>query len=341
MAINYTKYILSTGKHYIANSGKDEKNGTKGGKAGDQTGHEAELRSWYSRPWSVVLRWTDQAVAQKIAELSIAMCLNNNVGYDQTQRGTYWAQLKKHGYDPSKVGPCEEDCTAGVSANVKAAGHIFGIPALENLPICTSRNMLAEFKKAGFRALTASKYLTSGKYLLPGDILLYVNHHAACNITCGAAVRKDWHPEEAPKRDYKLGDRDLRNGDTGPDVKEMQEGLKKLGWDFPKYGCDGDFGSETETNVKGFQRVASLPVTGVFDRATYDALMAALHRNVEITGASVNVRSGPGVKYAILGIVHQGDLLPYGGQRSADGWYLVAYNGMNAWVSGKYGRLVE
>lgn len=66
-----------------------------------------------------------------------------------------------------------------------------------------------------------------------------------------------------------------------------------------------------------------------------------LAQAVEITGTSVNVRSGPGVKYAILGIVHQGDILPYGGQRSADGWYLVAYNGMNAWVSGKYGRLVE
>lgn len=136
-----------------------------------------------------------------------------------------------------------------------------------------------------------------------------------------------------------LGDRDLKMGDAGPDVMELQEDLSRLGWSFPRFGCDGEFGAETDANVKGFQRAASLPVTGIFDRASYDALMGVLNRFVEVTGKSVNVRSGPGLNYAVLGIVHQGDLLPYGGQRSADGWYLIDYNGMNAWISGKYGRL--
>lgn len=339
MATNYDKYKKSTGTHYIANSGKDEHGGTKGGKAGDQSHHEAELRKWYSRPWSCVLRWPDQAVANVIADLSIDMCLNDNVGYDQSQRTSYWNQLKAHGYDPSKVGPSEQDCTAGVSSNVKAAGVLCGIPALADLPICSSRNMKSQFTKAGFKCLTASKYLTSGKYLLPGDILLYVNHHAACNITIGSAVRDDWHPGPAPVPGYALGERDLKDGDTGADVLELQKDLMALGWAFPKYGCDGDFGAETEANVKGFQRAASLPVTGVFDRASYDALMGALNRFVEVAGKSVNVRSGPGLNYAVLGIVHQGDLLPYGGERSADGWYLIDYKGMNAWISGKYGRL--
>lgn len=196
MAIDFNKYIYSTGTHYIANSGKDENGAYHGGKAGDQSGHEAELKKWYNRPWTVVLRYSNQAVALKIAELSIAMCLNNKVGYDQDQRGTYWQQLKAAGYDPSKITTaCEEDCTAGVSANVKGAGALMGIKALENLPLCTSRNMRQEFVKAGFVALTASKYLTSPDYLLPGDILLYESHHAACNITIGSQVREDWYPE--------------------------------------------------------------------------------------------------------------------------------------------------
>jgi len=196
MAIDFNKYIYSTGTHYIANSGKDENGAYHGGKAGDQSGHEAELKKWYNRPWTVVLRYPNQAVALKIAELSIAMCLNDNVGYDQDQRGTYWQQLKAAGYDPSKITTaCEEDCTAGVSANVKGAGALMGIKALENLPLCTSRNMRQEFVKAGFVALTASKYLTSPDYLLPGDILLYESHHAACNITIGSKVREDWYPE--------------------------------------------------------------------------------------------------------------------------------------------------
>ena len=199
MAANYSKYINSTGTHYISNSGKDEKNGYTGGKAGDQTGHEWELKAWYNRPWSVVLRFLDQRVAETIAKLGIDAALNNLIGYDQNQRNTYWTQLKAAGYDPSRITvACEEDCTAGVSANVKAAGYIHGIKALQNVSICSSRNMRSVFTAAGFKALTDSKYLTSTKYLLPGDILLYEGHHAATNITIGSAVRSSWNPGSSP-----------------------------------------------------------------------------------------------------------------------------------------------
>lgn len=40
MAINYDKYLMSTGTHYISNSGYDENNKYHGGKAGDQSNHE-------------------------------------------------------------------------------------------------------------------------------------------------------------------------------------------------------------------------------------------------------------------------------------------------------------
>ena len=211
------KYIESTGTHYIANSGSDENKGYTGGKAGDQTGHEAELKKWYNRPWTVVLRFMDQFVSLTIAQEGIAMCLNDKVGYDQGQRNTYWNALKAAGYDPRKITTaCEEDCTAGVSANVKAAGHICGIKALEDLPICSSRNMRAQFVKAGFVALTDSKYLTGPDYLLPGDILLYESHHAATNITIGKRVRDQWHPEDAPDDPDDYDDDDI-DDDTGDD----------------------------------------------------------------------------------------------------------------------------
>lgn len=196
MAIDYDKYLLSVGTHYISNSGSDENGGTRGGQAGDQSGKEWQLKKWYNRPWTVVLRYPDQAVALTIARLGIAAALNDRIGYDQGQRTSYWTQLKAAGYDPSRIGTaCEEDCTAGVSANVRAAGFIHGIAALQGVPICSSRNMRAQFVKAGFRALTESKYLTGGSFLLPGDILLYENHHAATNITLGAKVRDSWDPE--------------------------------------------------------------------------------------------------------------------------------------------------
>ena len=193
--INFEKYLNSTSTHYISNSGSDENKSYTGGKAGDQTGKEWQLKPWYSRPWSVVLRFPDQAVALTIAKLGIAAALNDLIGYDQAQRTTYWKQLQAAGYDPSKITvACEEDCTAGVSANVKAAGFIHGIKALQDVSICSSRNMKSVLTKAGFKALTDSKYLTGTKYLLPGDILLYENHHAATNVTCGSAVRGSWKP---------------------------------------------------------------------------------------------------------------------------------------------------
>ena len=186
---DYSKYINSTGTHYISNSGSDERGKYNSGSAGDQTGKEWQLRSWYSRPWTHVFRYEkDPRVGQTLCDLGCAAALNNNIGYDQYQRTTYWTQLQKVGYDPAKITvKCEEDCSAGTAANVKAAGYLLGIKALQDVSSSmTSRNTIAQLKKAGFTVLTESKYRTSGKYLLPGDILLYENHHVAMNITKGS-----------------------------------------------------------------------------------------------------------------------------------------------------------
>lgn len=185
---NYNKYINSTGTHYISNSGSDERGKYHSGSAGDQTGKEWQLRSWYNRPWTHVFRYEkDPRVGQTLCNLGCAAALNDNIGYDQYQRATYWTQLQKVGYDPAKITvKCEEDCSAGVAANVKATGYLLGIKALQDVSSSmTSRSTVAQLKKAGFTVLTESKYLTSGKYLRPGDILLYENHHVAMNVTKG------------------------------------------------------------------------------------------------------------------------------------------------------------
>ena len=337
---SYDKYILSKSPHYISNSGKDENNTYHGGKAGDQSGHEWELKKWYSRPWTVVLRWPDINVGLLIARLSCAAALNNKIGYDQWQRDTYWKELQKVGYDPSKiVTACEEDCTAGVSANVKAAGALLGIKALEKLPLCSSRNMRQEFTKAGFQALTASKYLTGPDYLLPGDVLLCEDHHAAANVSYGVKVwPKDGAIPDAPEIEPRP--EGLSRGDHGSAVERMQYSLLMWYPDcLPIYGADGDFGAETEAAVKAFQEDNGLPVTGVYDEATRKALAevtAGGKKYVIVTGDSVNVRTAPNTTGKILGVVHEGYRLPHQGQDSDAGWHLVEYDGQNAWISGKY-----
>jgi hypothetical protein len=156
------------------------------------------MRSWYDRPWSCVLRYPDQKVALKIAQLAIDAALNDKVGYDQSQNRTYLSQLKAVGWEPSKITvACEADCSAGVCANVTAAGYLLGIKSLQTHTGTYTGNMRSALMKAGFQLLTDSKYLTGGNYLLPGDILLNDGHHTATNVTLGAKVKSSWNPGTA------------------------------------------------------------------------------------------------------------------------------------------------
>ena len=202
ISATHAKYINSASTHYISNSGSDENGAYSGGQAGDQTGKEWCMRSWYSRPWTCVLRYPDQKVGLKLAQLAIDAALNDKIGYDQSQNRTYLAQLKSVGWEPSKITvACEADCSAGVCANVTAAGYLLGIKALQTHTGTYTGNMRSALTKAGFQLLTDSKYLTSGDYLLPGDILLNDNHHTATNVTVGSKVKGSWKPGSAEPPD--------------------------------------------------------------------------------------------------------------------------------------------
>ena len=144
----------------------------------------------------------------------------------------------------------------------------------------------------------------------------------------------------------------LKKGDYGSAVTAMQQAL--LAWNpkcLPKYGADGDFGSETEKAVKAFQKSAGLPETGICDEATRKALTAEpggcdddacpiFTKVVRVTGGRVNVRTAPNTDGKILGVVNQGDELTYLGKDS-DGWHLVDYKNQDAWISGRYSVVSE
>ncbi|MDD2647337.1 MAG: SpoIID/LytB domain-containing protein [Eubacteriales bacterium] len=78
----------------------------------------------------------------------------------------------------------------------------------------------------------------------------------------------------------KLGDRTLRHGDKGDDVKELQAALAALGYDLGSFGAnkdgiDGSFGPATETAVGRFQEDNALAVDGIAGRQTFAALAQA------------------------------------------------------------------
>jgi peptidoglycan hydrolase-like protein with peptidoglycan-binding domain len=65
------------------------------------------------------------------------------------------------------------------------------------------------------------------------------------------------------KKRYKLGDRTLKQGDAGSDVKSLQKLLTKAGL---KTSADGSFGSGTQENVKAFETSQRRPVDGMVSR---------------------------------------------------------------------------
>ena len=155
--------------------------------------------------------------------------------------------------------------------------------------------------------------------------------------------------EAAPPAAH-LGDRILKNGMSGEDVKELQTDLIRLGYDLGRYGADGDFGDATEEAVKQFQRDRKLEVDGEAGPDTCAALEAALAKlekpvshpeRVKITGGKCYVRSSPEKGGKILGVAHDGAVFDYAGETTQTGWHSIAYNGATGWVSGKYSRLVK
>ena len=146
----------------------------------------------------------------------------------------------------------------------------------------------------------------------------------------------------------KLGDRILKNGMSGADVKELQSDLIRLGYNLGKWGADGDFGDCTELAVKRFQTQEDLVPDGEFGPLSLAALKKALEQldaitdgdYVQIYGGNCYVRTEPSTSGEIRGIAHEGDKLPFTGETSA-GWLKVVYKDRAGWVSGKYGKLVK
>lgn len=317
----------------------DEHGKATGGAAGDQTGKECSTQNWYlhAKGWRV-FRAIDPVVRAKIAACMKAACANSHIGYDQNQRNTLYAEAEKYGFDVSKVMKnVETDCSALVRVCCAYAG-IMGITS----SFRTVNEPAALLKTGAFVELTGSKYQNQSAYLMAGDILCTkTSGHTVVVLTDGSKAEKD-----AIKTYSTPGERELRNGCSGADVKTVQEYLIQLGYNLGSWGADGDFGDATQLAVEAYQRTnGHLEVDGVVGEKTLAAIIAdieALHkpvgRFVEIVGGNCFVRSAPNTTGSKLGVAMRGYTIPYQNEER-DGWYLVEYNGENGWVSSKYARV--
>ena len=247
----------------------DERGKAYGGRAGDQTGHELSTQKWYlhRKGWRV-FRAINREQALRIAADMEAACGNNHIGYDQWQRNTLYKAAEPVGFDCSKVRTdCETDCSALVRVCCAYAG-IMGLPSdfrTGNMP----KNLLAT---GVFVELKGAKYTDQNAYLGRGDILVTrTNGHTVVVLDDGARYEGAAETGEA-----ELGERLLKHGSAGENVKQLQQYLIQLGYDLGKWGADGEFGDATELAVKDFQKKNGLEADGQYGKKTHAALIAAV-----------------------------------------------------------------
>ena len=166
----------------IAHASIDENGRASGGQVGDQTTKECCVRTWYNKPWNLLLRPKNSILADKSATFAEKVCANDNVGYDQSNRNSLYAEAKKVNFDATKLPLCECDCSSLVHTSAIAGGA--NIPYGSNG--ATTRTLRTVLGNSGYYdIITNSEYLNSDKLLKRGDILVKEGSHTVIVLDNG------------------------------------------------------------------------------------------------------------------------------------------------------------
>lgn len=188
----------------IAQASHDENNKYVGGAAGDQTGREVLIRSWYVRPWNYRIRLKDAAMRERAAYAAERAAANDLIGYNQNDRNSLGSEAAKVGWDPGLV---TTKCNCDCSSLMVVALIYAGIPkeALYNgSNAATTRDLRKKLEPYADISSDPAN-LESEEGSLRGDIWLYEGHHVAIEL--------DDHVKEETPADISI---------PGIDVSEYQ-----------------------------------------------------------------------------------------------------------------------
>lgn len=255
----------------IGHASVDERGKASGGAAGDQTGKEVCVRSWYSGGWHTVLRPKSGAIAEKSARACEDACANPNIGYDQSGRNSLYTAAKEVGFDLSKIKmPCACDCSSLMHVCIMAGGARMAYGANGT----TTSIMVRELLNTGdYEKLTDGKYLTSDKCLRRGDILVKKGHTAMVLENGADAAAWQEHKPDIVTVYYSVRLPLLQKGSVGEPVRALQILLIGYGYSCGTYGADGEFGIATEKALLEYQAAAGLPMMGKTNLDTWCALL--------------------------------------------------------------------
>lgn len=276
--------------YYIVHSSIDENRKARGGKAGDQTGCEVCTRSWYSKPWGMVLRCKNQAIAQKARDIAIKLANSNLVGYDQNERNSLYRELERNGWDVDKY------IRSGVKTECDCSSFVYAcyccvlaeLRGLANAPTTvTSRSF---YSSHGFDVMLSSEYTASARKLREGDLLNKSGSHivmfAGTNVRVGSNAKANISSGASTSTSTTL-----RKGSKGEGVKTLQKNLNTVMSASLK--ADGIFGTNTYNVLKSFQSKYGLESDGIYGPASRAKMAEVLNKRIPaLASASPNLKKG-------------------------------------------------
>ena len=79
--------------------------------------------------------------------------------------------------------------------------------------------------------------------------------------------------------------------------------------------------------------------------AELESVTGGKHSYIEGDDGKSHIRTGPGLDYKSIGVLHRGEDARYLGETSIDDrgviWYKIRWDGRNAWVSSMYTKKVR
>lgn len=169
-------------KNLFAWASIDERGRARGGKAGDQTGKEVKVGYYYDFGQEFVVRFKNRNTRTACACIAKSLAKNDNIGYDQDQRGTLYTLagscdwnieklLKKLTY--TKV---ECDCSSFVATCINLAFEYKKVGCFTTATML--ENTVEKFPK-DFKKISVEE---AEKKFYKGDMPCRPFHHVIINV---------------------------------------------------------------------------------------------------------------------------------------------------------------
>lgn len=257
----------------------DERGKVKGGKAGDQKQTsstndmkgEVSMQNFYvhAKGWRV-LRPKKVEHANEIAANMKKACNNPEIGYDQNQRlGT-----EKHGIDTKT--PTETDCSALSRECIEDATGV-------EIPNYTTENQEKVLEATGlfYEAFTFISLTKTPIY--DGDVLVTKVQGHTVIVVSGNPRKANTKPSGTTP------------SGINKTVLSWQKAAIADGFEFPKYGADGEWGAECESVAE--KAIVKMRISNKKHVYRYPNLTKIVQRAV---GVTVDGEAGPKTDKAIL-----------------------------------------